>query len=65
MAKTIDPDILTVREVAAYLRLHAITVYRMAQAGDLPTFRIGRNWRFKRDQIEQWLENHQAQEGRK
>ncbi len=55
-----QPTILTVREVAAYLRLHAVTVYRMAQSGDLPAFRVGRGWRFKRDQIEEWLANHQT-----
>lgn len=58
-----QPTILTVQEVAAYLRLHAVTVYRMAQNGKLPAFRVGRRWRFKRDQIEQWLtdrHNHAA-----
>lgn len=52
--------ILTVQEVAAYLRLHAVTVYRMAQNGDLPAFRVGRRWRFKLDQIEQWVAGHQT-----
>lgn len=51
---------LTVREVAAYLRLHVVTVYRMAQHGALPAFRVGRGWRFKRDQIEQWLLDRQT-----
>lgn len=55
-----QPTILTVREVAAYLRLHAVTVYRMAQSGDLPAFRLGRGWRFKRAQIEQWLSDRQT-----
>jgi len=55
-----QPIILTVQEVAAYLRLHAVTVYRMAQSGDLPAFRVGRRWRFKREQIEQWMADHQA-----
>ncbi|MGQ0549266.1 MAG: helix-turn-helix domain-containing protein [Armatimonadota bacterium] len=55
-----QPIILTVQEVAAYLRLHAVTVYRMAQSGDLPAFRVGRRWRFRREQIEQWMADHQA-----
>ncbi len=54
------PTILTVQEVAAYLRLHAVTVYRMAQNGELPAFRVGRRWRFKLDQIERWVNDHQA-----
>ncbi len=57
--KPANPTILTVREVAAYLRLHAVTVYRMAQHGALPAFRVGRGWRFKRDQIDQWLLDRQ------
>ncbi|MGH2372166.1 MAG: helix-turn-helix domain-containing protein [bacterium] len=55
-----QPTILTVQEVAAYLRLHAVTVYRMAQNGELPAFRVGRRWRFRRDQIEQWVAGHQT-----
>ncbi len=55
-----QPTILTVQEVAAYLRLHTVTVYRMAQNGALPAFRVGRRWRFKRDQIEQWVAEHQT-----
>lgn len=54
------PTILTVQEVAAYLRLHTVTVYRMAQNGDLPAFRVGRRWRFKLEQIEQWVDDHRA-----
>ena len=57
--KPANLTILTVREVAAYLRLHVVTVYRMAQHGALPAFRVGRGWRFKRDQIDQWLLDRQ------
>jgi len=54
------PTILTVQEVARYLRVHAMTVYRMIQRGDLPVVRVGRGWRFKKDQIDRWLGEHET-----
>ena len=54
------PTIMTVEEVARYLRVHAMTVYRMIQRGDLPALRVGRGWRFKKDQIEKWLLDHET-----
>jgi len=54
------PTILTVQEVARYLRVHTMTVYRMIQRGDLPGVRVGRGWRFKRDQIDRWLVEHET-----
>ena len=51
-----EPDeILTVPEVAAYLRLSEATVYRLARSGEAPARRIGRSWRFSRAAIQQWL----------
>jgi len=46
---------LTATEVAVYLRLHVMTVYRMAQRRQLPAVRVGRQWRFRRDHIDRWL----------
>jgi len=48
-------DILTAAEVAAYLRLHVATVYRLAQAGELPAVRVGNSWRFSRDLLDEWF----------
>jgi excisionase family DNA binding protein len=47
--------ILTVREVAEYLRLSQAKVYRLAKQGNLPVFRIGRAWRFRKDLLDEWL----------
>ena len=47
--------ILTVREVAEYLRLSQAKVYRLAKAGSLPVFRIGKAWRFRKDLLDEWL----------
>jgi excisionase family DNA binding protein len=43
------PRVLTVRELAAYLRVHQTTVYRLLREQKLPAFRIGADWRFNRE----------------
>ncbi len=47
--------ILTINEVAAYLRLNPQTVYRLTQKGVLPGFKVGRHWRFHKDIIDSWI----------
>jgi len=53
------PRVLTVRELAGYLRVHQTTVYRLLREGKLPAFRIGSNWRFTREEIERWMIDEQ------
>ena len=56
---TNDPkpdEILTLKEVAAYLKLAERTVYLYSQTGRLPGIKIGSAWRFRRADIDQWLE---------
>lgn len=48
-------DVMTVSEVAEYLRVNPQTVYRKAKAGELPVVRIGRAIRFRRTELENWL----------
>jgi excisionase family DNA binding protein len=50
------PDMLTIAEVAKYLKLHELTVRRLAREGELPAFKVGRQWRIKRDLLENWIE---------
>ena len=49
-------DILTIQELAIYLKLNEKTAYRLASEGKLPGFKVGGSWRFKRVDIEQWIE---------
>lgn len=49
-------DILTMQELAAYLKLNEKTAYRLASEGKLPGFKVGGSWRFKREDIERWIE---------
>ena len=47
--------VLTVRDVANYLRLSQAKVYRLARQGCVPAFRLGRSWRFRKDLIDDWM----------
>ena len=49
-------QILTLKEVAAYLKLADKTAYRLASEGKLPGFKVGGSWRFKREDLEAWIE---------
>lgn len=50
-----DDDILTIEEVAKYLRVSERTVYDWAQKGEIPAGKIGTVWRFKKSEIERWV----------
>lgn len=51
-------QILTLREVAAYLKLAEKTAYKLAAEGKLPGFKVGGSWRFKCVDIENWIEQN-------
>ena len=50
-----DAAVLTVKEAAAYLQLHAMTVYRLANARLLPAVRIGRSWRISKPALDEFM----------
>lgn len=51
-----QPDeILTIDEVAAFLKAGKRTVYRLAASGKLPAFKLGGTWRFRRSDLDQWI----------
>ena len=58
-----NSEILTLKEVADYLKLAEKTAYRLAAEGKLPGFKVGGSWRFKREDIESWIE--QSKTGQK
>ncbi|HEX5473685.1 MAG TPA: helix-turn-helix domain-containing protein [Vicinamibacterales bacterium] len=51
---------LTTEEVLAYLKVTPRTIYRLIRSGELPAVRIGRQWRFRRTDLDQWLERQRA-----
>ena len=50
-------EIMTIEEVSAYLRVSERTVYDWAQKGDLPGGKLGTTWRFKREDVENWVDS--------
>jgi len=56
---------MTVHDVAGYLNVDEKTVYRLAQRGQLPGFKVAGTWRFKRDDIETWIEQHKVRPAEK
>lgn len=54
------PDVLTVDEIARYLRVSRTTICRWCVQGRLPAFRIGRGWRVQREDLEQYIKHAMA-----
>ena len=54
------PDVLTLNEVAEYLRIPRSTAYKLAQEGKIPGQKVGRHWRFRRETVQSWLDRRRA-----
>ena len=57
MTQFVPDAVLTIEELAVYLKIAKSTLYKLAQEGRLPGQKVGRHWRFHRDSIDQWLKN--------
>lgn len=54
---TMQPEpAMTVRDVAGYLNVDEKTVYRLAKRGELPGFKVAGSWRFKRSDLDAWID---------
>ena len=53
-------DIMTIRDVAEYLKIAEKTAYRLAAEGELPGFKVGGSWRFQRNEIDKWIKDKQG-----
>jgi len=60
----IDDAFLTTEEVLGYLQVNLRTVYRLIKAGKIPAVRVGRQWRFRKRDIDTWLETQRPRAGR-
>ena len=56
----IDEAFLTTEEVLEYLQVNLRTVYRLIKAGKIPAVRVGRQWRFRKSDIDAWLETQRT-----
>ncbi|HTL47331.1 MAG TPA: helix-turn-helix domain-containing protein [Verrucomicrobiae bacterium] len=50
-------EIMTLQEVADYLGLHYLTIYRLIQERKIPAAKIGGSWRFRKDVLDEWIKN--------
>lgn len=56
-----DTDIMTMKEVADYLKINDKTAYKLTAEGKIPGFKVGGAWRFKKSEIDSWI----AEQGNK
>ena len=57
----LEGEILTLDEVAAFLKAGKRTVYRFTQSGEIPAFKLGGTWRFRRSELERWIDQNSNQ----
>jgi excisionase family DNA binding protein len=57
-----ESGILTLREVASYLKVTERTIYRLAAAKKIPAFKVGGTWRFSRADIDTWIKQQSTVE---
>jgi excisionase family DNA binding protein len=57
-----DDEIWTIKEVAAYLKLKEKTAYALVAKGKIPGFKVGGSWRFRKSEIDGWINRNTSQE---
>lgn len=53
--ETQQVDVLTIEELATYLKIPKSTLYKLVREGRIPSQKVGRHWRFLREAIDRWL----------
>jgi excisionase family DNA binding protein len=54
-SRQMEIDVMTIRELADYLKLAEKTAYRLAAEGKIPGFKVGASWRFRKSEIDRWI----------
>ncbi|MDZ7860611.1 MAG: helix-turn-helix domain-containing protein [Candidatus Krumholzibacteriota bacterium] len=49
-------DILTIEELSAYLKISKSTLYKLVREDKIPSHKVGRHWRFRKETIDRWLD---------
>jgi excisionase family DNA binding protein len=57
--------VMTLNELADFLRVHPSTIYRLLKRGGLPAFKVGSDWRFNSESIDRWLMEREQTEGKR
>ena len=55
-------EVLTIEELASYLKIPKSTLYKLVREGKIPSQKIGRHWRFRKEAIDRWLDERQPEE---
>lgn len=56
-----DDEIMTVKELAEYLKIAEKTAYRFVAEGKIPGFKVGSAWRFRQKEIDEWIKKQSEQ----
>ena len=59
-----DSDIMTMKEVADYLKINDKTAYKLTAEGKIPGFKVGGAWRFKKSEIDSWIADQGKRESK-
>ena len=55
-------DVLTIEELSFYLKIPKSTLYKLVREGKVPSQKVGRHWRFRKEAIDRWLDETRAEE---
>lgn len=56
-------EVLTIKELASYLKIAEKTTYRFASEGLIPGFKVGGSWRFRKSEIDKWIVKQESNRG--
>lgn len=54
-------EILTIKELSAYLKISEKTIYRLLSKNEIPAFKVGTAWRFKKETVDQWIKEQSGE----
>lgn len=57
-----EKEIMTIRQVAEYLRISEVTTYRLVQNDKIPAFKVGRNWRVRKEDLNDFIDKQKRGE---
>ena len=55
-------DVLTIDDLSTYLKISKSTLYKLVREGKIPSQKVGRHWRFRKEAIDRWLDETRAVE---
>jgi excisionase family DNA binding protein len=52
-------QVMTVKDIAEYLDMHPMTIYKFVKEGKIPAFKVGTSWRIKRESMQKWIKERE------